>query len=153
MAVGDCRVTECWRCCPPYQTSKTVHVQAKHSTQRGRTHGAGCVRQWFRTAEPLGECCYENWNTYTQKRSTRINSIYMGHLEKFLFHLSFYLQATKINIFSVSQIYMLILPPFPLNASRRFHAIWSIMVKRYIFLSTDHSVFPLFLSFPRIYIP
>ena len=23
-------------------------------TQRGRTHGAGCVRQWFRTAEPLG---------------------------------------------------------------------------------------------------
>ena len=34
-------------------------------TQRGRTHGAGCVRQWFRTAEPLGERCYENWNTHT----------------------------------------------------------------------------------------
>ena len=27
-------------------------------TQRGRTHGAGCVRQWFRTAEPLGERRY-----------------------------------------------------------------------------------------------
>ena len=34
-------------------------------TQRGRTHGAGCVRQWFRTAEPLGERRYENWNTHT----------------------------------------------------------------------------------------
>ena len=33
--------------------------------QRGRTHGAGCVRQWFRTAEPLGERRYENWNTHT----------------------------------------------------------------------------------------
>ena len=31
---------------------------------RGRTHGAGCVRQWFRTAEPLGERRYENWNTH-----------------------------------------------------------------------------------------
>ena len=34
-------------------------------TQRGRTHGAGCVRQWFRTSEPLGERRYENCNTYT----------------------------------------------------------------------------------------
>ena len=34
-------------------------------TQRGRTHGAGCVRQWFRTAEPLGERRYENWNSHT----------------------------------------------------------------------------------------
>ena len=35
-------------------------------TQRGRTHGTGCVRQRFRTAEPLGERRYENWNTHTQ---------------------------------------------------------------------------------------
>ena len=35
-------------------------------TQQGRTHGAGCVRQWFRTDEPLGERRYENWNTHTQ---------------------------------------------------------------------------------------
>ena len=34
-------------------------------TLRGRTHGVGCVRQWFRTAEPLGERCYENRNTHT----------------------------------------------------------------------------------------
>ena len=34
-------------------------------TQRGRTHGAGRVRQWFRTAEPLGERRYEDWNTHT----------------------------------------------------------------------------------------
>ena len=39
-------------------------------TQRGRTHGAGCVRQWFRTAEPLGERRYENWNTHTQMTLT-----------------------------------------------------------------------------------
>ena len=24
-----------------------------------------CVQQWFRTAEPLRECRYENWNTHT----------------------------------------------------------------------------------------
>ena len=38
----------------------------KLQTQRGRTHGARCVRQWFHTAEPLGERRYENWNTHTQ---------------------------------------------------------------------------------------
>ena len=61
VAVGHCSVTE-RRWCPPYQTGKTVHVHAKH-TQRGRTHGTRCVRQWFRTDEPLGERRYENWNT------------------------------------------------------------------------------------------
>ena len=30
VAVGDCSVTECQRWRPPYQTGKTVHVQAKH---------------------------------------------------------------------------------------------------------------------------
>ena len=49
----------CTRAC------KTLH------TRRGRTHGAGCVRQWFRTAEPLGERRYENWNTHTQKGGLR----------------------------------------------------------------------------------
>ena len=63
VAVGDCSVTERRRWSPPYQTGKTVHVHAKPlQTQRARTHGAGCVRQWFRTAEPLGERRYENWN-------------------------------------------------------------------------------------------
>ena len=33
--------------------------------QRGQTHGAGCVRQWFRTAELLEERRYENWSTHT----------------------------------------------------------------------------------------
>ena len=53
VAVGDCSVTErrWWR--PPYQTGKTVHVHV--NTRRGRAHGAGCARPWFRTAEPLGE--------------------------------------------------------------------------------------------------
>ena len=67
VAVGDCSVTERRRWRPPYQTGKTVHMHAKTlQTQRGRTHGAGCVRQWFRTAEPLGERRYENWNTDRQ---------------------------------------------------------------------------------------
>ena len=66
VAVGDCSVTERRRWCPPYQTDKTVHVHAKTpQTQQGTTHNAGCVRQWFRTAEPLGERRYENWNTHT----------------------------------------------------------------------------------------
>ena len=66
VAVGDCSVTERRRWRPPYQTGKTVHVHAKTlQTQQGWTHGAGCVRQWFRTAEPLGERIYENWNTHT----------------------------------------------------------------------------------------
>ena len=85
VAVGDCSVTECRQWSPPYQTGKTVHVHAKHykhkedgrmvqnctcarktlQTQRGRTHGARCVRQWFRTPEPLGERRYKNWNIHT----------------------------------------------------------------------------------------
>ena len=31
-------------------------------------HSAGCVRQWFHTAEPLGERRYENWNTHIHTR-------------------------------------------------------------------------------------
>ena len=66
VTVGDCSVTERRRWRPPYQTGKTVHVHTKTlQTQQGRTHGARCVRQWFRTAEPLGERRYENWNTHT----------------------------------------------------------------------------------------
>ena len=65
VAVGDCSVTERRRWHPPYQTGKTIHMRKTLQTQRGRTHGAGCVWQWFRTAETLGERCYENWNTHT----------------------------------------------------------------------------------------
>ena len=38
-------------------------------TQRGWTHGAGCVRQWFHTTEPLGERRYEIRNTHTHTQS------------------------------------------------------------------------------------
>ena len=51
-------------------------------TQRGRTHGAGCVRQWFCTAEPLGERRYENWNTHThtqREHSTDYDNDIHGH--------------------------------------------------------------------------
>ena len=65
VAVGDCSVTERRRWRPPYQTGKTACARTTLQTKRGRTHGAGCVRQWFRTAEPLGESLYKNWNTHT----------------------------------------------------------------------------------------
>ena len=66
VAVGDCSVTECRRWRPPYQ-NRQICTCARRAlqTQRGRTNGAGCVRQWFRTAEPLGERRYENRNTHT----------------------------------------------------------------------------------------
>ena len=73
MAVGDCSVTERRRWRPPYQTGKTVHAHAKHykHNEDGRTAPGGC--QWFRTAEPLGERRYENWNTHTHIRFTDVS--------------------------------------------------------------------------------
>ena len=65
VAVGDCSVTERRRWRPPYQTGKTVHVHANTTNTTRTDASAGCVRQWFRTAEPLGERRYENWNTHT----------------------------------------------------------------------------------------
>ena len=56
VAVGDCSVTERQNCTCERKTLQT---------QQGRTHGAGCVWQWFRTVEPFGERRYENWNTHT----------------------------------------------------------------------------------------
>ena len=67
VAVGDSSVTERRRWRPPYQTGKTACARKTLQTQRGRTHGGGCVRQWFRTAEPFGERRYENWNTHIRK--------------------------------------------------------------------------------------
>ena len=46
--------------------------------QRGQTHGAGCVRQWFRTAEPLGERRYENWNTHTHTHTCQWIDLYLN---------------------------------------------------------------------------
>ena len=66
VAVGDCSITERRQWHQPYQTRKTVHVHANTlQTYQGRTHGAGCSRPWFHTAEPLGERRYENWITHT----------------------------------------------------------------------------------------
>ena len=70
VAVGDCSVTERRRWRPSYQTGKTVHMHANTlQTRRGRTHAAGCVRPWFRTAEPLEERRYENWITHISQLS------------------------------------------------------------------------------------
>ena len=66
VAVGDCSVTERRRWLLPYQTGKTVHVQAKHykHNEDGRTASGVCGNG----SVPLshsGERRYENWNTYT----------------------------------------------------------------------------------------
>ena len=44
VAVSDCSVTERWRWRPPYQTGKTVHVNAKHykHNEDGRTAPGVC---------------------------------------------------------------------------------------------------------------
>ena len=42
-----------------------MFMQNTLQTRRGRMHGAGRARPWFRTAEPLRECRYENWITHT----------------------------------------------------------------------------------------
>ena len=74
--VGDCSVTKRRRWRPPYQTGKTVHVHANTlQTQRGRTHGAGCARPSFRTAEPHGERRYENWITHSLLIVRRITTM------------------------------------------------------------------------------
>ena len=62
VAVGDCSVTG-------RSLSNRQNCTCACKTQRGRTHGAGCVRQWFRTAEPLGERRYENWNAHARTHS------------------------------------------------------------------------------------
>ena len=50
--------------------AKLVHVHANTlQTRQGRTHGAGCVRPWLHTAEPLGERRYENWITHISQLS------------------------------------------------------------------------------------
>ena len=83
VAVGDCSVIEhrWWR--PPYQTGKTVHVHTDTlQTWQGRMHCAGCVGQWFRTAEPLRERRYENWTThYTHTVSFCILVTQCQHLQ------------------------------------------------------------------------
>ena len=62
VTVGDCSVTERRRWRPLYQTGKKCPCARKTlHTQRGRPHGAGYVRQLFRTAEPFGERRYEKY--------------------------------------------------------------------------------------------
>ena len=68
VAVGDCSVTELGggvRLIKPAKLYMCNCARKALRTQQGQTHGTGCVRQWFRTAEPLGECRYQNWNTHT----------------------------------------------------------------------------------------
>ena len=65
VAVSDCSVTERRRWRPPYQTGKTVHVHANYTNTTKTDARRRGVRQWSRTAEPLGERRYENWNTHT----------------------------------------------------------------------------------------
>ena len=65
VAVGDCSVTERRRWHPPYQTAKLcMCTQNTTTTTRTDAWNRVCAAM-VRTAEPLGECRYENWNTHT----------------------------------------------------------------------------------------
>ena len=51
-----------------------LYMCTQNTTNTTRTDARRrCARQWFRTAEPLGERRYENWNTHTHTH-THINS-------------------------------------------------------------------------------
>ena len=55
----------------PEMTNGLVHHYIMGKTKESTlsnvvvASGAGCVWQWFRTAEPLREHRYENWKTHT----------------------------------------------------------------------------------------
>ena len=51
VAVGDCSVTERRRWRPPYQTSKTVHVRAKH--YKHKEDGRTALGVWGNGSVPL----------------------------------------------------------------------------------------------------
>ena len=65
VAVGDCSVMKGAGASALSNRQNWACARKTLQTQRGRTHGAVCVRQWFRTTEPLGERRYENWNKHT----------------------------------------------------------------------------------------
>ena len=64
----------------PHPVSSELENSARETlqTQRGRTHGAGCVRQGFRTAEPLGERhwigTHTHTNTHTHTHTTHTHT-------------------------------------------------------------------------------
>ena len=71
VAVGDCSVTERRRWCPPYQTSKTVHVRAKHykHNEEGRTAPAVCSNGSSPLSHSAGKVVTRiGTHTHTQER-------------------------------------------------------------------------------------
>ena len=55
--------------------SAKLYMCTKKTTNTTRTDARrGCVRQWFRNAEPLGERHYEHWNTHKENKGQRIKS-------------------------------------------------------------------------------
>ena len=80
VAVSDCSVTERRRWRPPYQTSKTVYVHAKHyeHNKDGRTvpgvcgNGSVLLSHW-------GTLLRELEYTHTQKKHPQINVLFPWH--------------------------------------------------------------------------
>ena len=64
----------------------------------GRTHGAGCVRQWFRTPGPLGKRRYENSNTHLHTHTVKLHWIYQRLFLKRTFSYHRTLRPGKILI-------------------------------------------------------
>ena len=103
VAVGDCSVTERRRWRPPYQNRQNCTLARKTlHPRRGRMHGAGCVRQWFRTAEPLGERRYENWNTHDTDWGSHQRHVFSLHFIKDLISQKPFRSSPLNHIYSCS---------------------------------------------------
>ena len=50
-------------------------TQNTTNTTRMDTWRRVCAEKWFRTAEPLGEHRYENWNTHTHDKCDLENKV------------------------------------------------------------------------------
>ena len=93
------------RCCKPTEwcsPGRRALCLQLGPHRRGRTHGAGCSRSGFRTAEPLGERRYENGITLTQTGSF---SCY--HVEMYKQIPEFPSEITLTSIYFLSSDYYL----------------------------------------------
>ena len=92
VAVGDCSVTEHWQWRPPYQTSKTVHVHAKHYKHNEDRHTAPsvCGNGFLQLSYSR---CYKNWNTHTMVLESLSNGMFPFPLLPFGYSVIFFLRG------------------------------------------------------------
>ena len=97
-------------------TTNTTGTDARHR----------CVRQWFRTPEPLGKRRYENWNTHTRTPIMIIRiHISINRLWSLIL-----IRSDRVNLFSCRNTVCVII--FTAFHFSQYH----------IFSSKKHSFFP-----------